>query len=299
MLVWVSSKPLYQAVFMSIRSGNNWSLPVEITTQIVSDGNLFPTGLSADGTTMLLAMRPTRGDTEIWYSQYDGMYWSPAQPVHGAINSSYNEDHASFSPNGNRMYLSSDRRGGSGGFDIWYSDKKADGQWGNPVNMGENINTGEDETSAYIAPTEGRFIFASKGHFNMGGYDIFRCEMRGDGTWDKPVNIGYPINTTSDDTYYVPLNDGLSGLLTRFTNIAVGKEDLWYVEIQGVEGSVSDGLILAVDTREGIARKDFAIVLVDEESGEEIEILYNVEEDSFEALSGKNKAYRVISYKQK
>ncbi len=130
--------------------------------------------------------------------------------------------------------------------------------------MGKNINTTEDETSAYIAPTEGRFIFASRGHFNMGGYDIFRCEMDNDGNWGQPVNIGYPINTTSDDTYYVPLNDGLSGLYSRFTNLAIGEEDLWYVEIQGKEGFISDGLILAVDTREGLARKDFAIILVDE-----------------------------------
>lgn len=299
MLTWVTSKPLYQAVFMSTREEDDWSMPQEITTQIVSDGNLFPTGLSADGATMLLVMRPVKGNSEIWYSQYDGMYWSPAQALHGDINTGGNQDHASFSPNGNRIYLSSDRRGGEGGLDIWYSDKQGDGQWGTPVNMGVNINTEQDESSAYISPSEGRFIFASKGHFNMGGYDIFRCEMGGDGTWGQPVNIGYPINTTSDDTYYVPLNDGLSGLYTRFTNIAVGKEDLWYVEIQGEDGFISDGLVLAVDTREGIASKDFAIVLIDEESGEEIEVIYNAETDEFRALSGENKAFKVVSYKQK
>lgn len=299
MLVWVTSKPLYQAIFMSTRKDNDWSLPVEITTQVVSDGNLFPSGLSADGTTMLMTLRPTKGSNDIWYSQFDGMYWSPAQAVHGKINSNSNEDHASFSPSGNRIYLSSDRRGGEGGLDIWYSDRQADGQWGNPVNMGENINTSEDETSAYIAPTEERFIFASKGHFNMGGFDIFRSEMGSDGEWGKPVNIGYPINTTQDNTYFVPLNDGLSGLLSRYTNIAVGREDLWYVEIQGEDGFISDGLVLAVDTREGIASKDFAIVLVDEATGEEIEVLYNAEEDTFRALSGENKNFKVVSFKQK
>ena len=136
------------------------------------------------------------------------------------------------------------------------------------MNMGEIINTGEDETSAYIAPAEGRFFFASKGHFNMGGYDIFRCEMQPDDSWGQPTNIGFPINTTGDDTHYVPINDGLSGLYTRFTNIAVGRNDLWYVEIQGEDGFVSGSLVLAVDTREGLAIKDFAIIVVDEETGE-------------------------------
>ena len=299
MMVWATSKTFREAVVMSTRQDRDWSVPVDIATQIVSDGNLFPTGLSADGTTMLMVFRPTRGQPDIWYSQFDGIFWSPAQPVHGAINSGSNEEHASFSPDGNRIYFSSDRRGGEGGLDIWYSDRQADGQWGEPVNMGEIINTGEDETSAYIAPEEGRFFFASKGHFNMGGYDIFRCEMQPDDSWGQPTNIGFPINTTGDDTHYVPINDGLSGLYTRFTNIAVGRNDLWYVEIQGEDGFVSGSLVLAVDTREGLASKDFAIIVVDEETGEEIEVLYDAENDSFKALAGPGKNYKVISYKQK
>jgi hypothetical protein len=298
MMVWATHKAFREAVYMSRREGSNWSMPVEIATQIVSEGNLFPTGLSADGSTLLMAYRPTRGNTDIWYSQFDGMFWSPAQPVHGAINTNADEEHASFSPDGNRIYFSSDRRGGEGGLDIWYSDRQADGQWGEPVNMGENINTKEDETCAYIAPAEGRFIFASKGHFNMGGYDIFRCEIENDGSWGQPTNIGFPVNTTGDDTYYVPLNDGLSALYTRFTNVAIGRNDLWYVEIQGEEGFVSGGLVLAMDTREGLASKDFAIIVVNEATGEEIEILYNKEDDSFKALSGENSSYKVISYKQ-
>jgi tetratricopeptide (TPR) repeat protein len=289
MMVWASSKTFYQAVYMSTRKDRDWTVPVEISTQIVSEGNMFPTGLSADGATLLLEYRLKKGNSDIWYSQFDGMYWSPAQPVHGAINSGANEVHASFSPDGNRIYLTSDRRGGEGGFDIWYSDRQPDGQWGEPVNMGEVINTETDETCAYIAPGEGRFIFASKGHFNMGGYDIFRCELQSDGTWGSPTNIGFPINTTGDDTYYVPINDGLSALYSRFTNVAIGMTDLWYVEIEGEEGFVTDALVMALDTRQGIADKDFAIVLVDDETGEEIEVLYNAEEDSFKALSGQNK----------
>jgi len=298
MMVWASSKTFYEAVYMSTRKENDWTVPVEISTQIVSEGNLFPTGLSADGTTMLLVMRPTRGDEDIWYSNYDGMFWSPAQPLHGEINSGSNESHASFSPDGRRIYFTSDRRGGEGGTDIWYSDRQADGQWGDPVNMGENINTEEDETSAYVAPSEGRFIFASKGHFNMGGFDIFRCERQADGTWGTPTNMGYPVNTTSDDTYYVPLNEGLSGLYSRFTNEAIGRTDLWYVQVEGEDGVIPDGLVLALDTREGLANKDFAIILVDQDTGEEIEVLYDAANDSFRALSAQGRDFRVVSYKQ-
>jgi len=131
----------------------------------------------------------------------------------------------------------------------------------------------------------------------MGGYDIFRCEIQEDGSWSQPTNIGYPINTTGDNTFYVPLNDGLSGLYTRFSNDAVGMRDLWYIEILGEDGFITGGLTMMADPV-GLSYKDFAIIVVDEETGEEIEVIYDVETDSFKALSGENKTYRVISYKQ-
>lgn len=297
MMVWVNSRTFYEAVFMSTRDEGNWSQPVLITPQIVSDGDLFPTGLSSDGTMMLLVKDPRKGNKDIWYSQYDGLLWSPAQPLHGDINSNAEEDHASFSPEGERIYLSSDRRGGEGGLDIWYSDRQPNGTWGEPVNMGEGINTDKDETSAYISPDGSRFIFASQGHFNMGGYDIFRCEVQEDGSWSQPTNIGYPINTTSDNTAYVPLNDGLSALYTRFTNDAIGKQDLWYVEILGEDEFITGGLTLFMD-QTGLSGKNFAVILVDEETGEEIELIYDADTDTFNAISRGNKTYKVISYKQ-
>jgi len=298
MLVWANTRTFYEAVYMSLREGNKWTNPVLITPQIVSDGDLFPTGLSADGTTLLLVKNPKKGNKDIWYSRYDGLIWRPAPPLHGSINSNAEEEHASFSPDGERIYLSSDRRGGEGGMDIWYSDRQADGQWSEPVNMGEGINTEKDETSAYLSPDGSRFIFASQGHFNMGGFDIFRCEIQEDGGWSQPSNIGFPINTTGDNTFYVPLNDGLSGLYTRFTNEAVGQRDLWYIEILGEDGFIIGGLTMMADPV-GLSHKDFAIIVVDDETGEEIELLYDAESDSFKALAGPNKTYRVISYKQK
>ena len=131
----------------------------------------------------------------------------------------------------------------------------------------------------------------------MGGYDIFKCEKEVDGIWSLPTNMGYPINTTTDNVQFVPLNEGFSGLYTRFTNDAIGLRDLWYVEILTEEGLIPEGLTLGVDNR-GISQKDFAIILVDEDSGEEIEVLYDVETDSFKAVQGE-KTYKVISYKQK
>jgi len=298
MMIWANSKAFYEAVYMSVREENQWGIPVLITPQIVSDGNLLPAGLSVDGTSLLLVKSEKRGNTDIWISNFNGSVWSPAEPISGEINSGSNEDHASFSPDGRRIYFSSDRRGGEGGLDLWYSERGRDGEWGKPINMGDQINTDKDETSVFIAPTGDRLIFASKGHFNMGGYDIFRCELEENAMWSQPTNIGFPLNTTSDNTFYVPINNGMQALYTRFTNEAIGQQDLWYVEIIDAEGFVGEGLTLSVDPPE-ISQKDFAIILVNEETGEEIEVLYDAATDSFRALAGEKSKYKVISYKQK
>lgn len=296
-LVWANSTAFYEAVYMSRRVDGQWSMPELITPQIVSDGDLFPTGMSYDGSTLLLQKKPKRGNTDIWISHYQGGLWSPAEPIKGEINSSSSEEHASFSPDGQYIYFSSDRRGGQGGLDIWYSKKQDDGSWGTPGNMGEIINSEKDETCAYLSPDGQRFFFSSKGHFNMGGYDIFRVEME-DGQWRQPNNIGYPINTTADNLFYVPIDDGLRAIYSRYTNDGVGKRDIWYVEILNSDEFLAKELNMDIN-KPGLSKKDFALIVVDEETGDEIEILYDAETDSFKALGGQKKKYRVISYKQK
>jgi hypothetical protein len=297
-MVWANSKAFYEAVYMSIRENTQWGLPVLITPQIVSDGDLLPAGLSYDGTSLLLVKMDKRDNKDIWISSFNGNIWSPAEPLKGAVNSNGNEDHASFSPDGRYIYFSSDRHGGEGGLDLWFSERQKDGTWGDPVNMGDQINTDNDETSSFISANGEQFIFASKGHFNMGGYDIFRCDLAEDGSWTQPINIGYPLNTTGDNTFYVPINTGNQALYTRFTNEAIGRRDLWYIEIIDTESFVTDELTLAVAPA-GISQKDFAIILVNKETGEEIEVLYDAATDSFKALAGEKSSYKVVSYKQK
>jgi len=296
MMAWVRSQAFYEAVMMSTKTDGEWTVPVNITPQIRSDGDLFPTALSTDGSTLLLVKRTGSG-SDIWYSRYDGMVWSPAIPLPGEVNTRWDEDHASFDPEGTRIYFSSDQRGTSGGLDIWYSEQQDDGSWGEPVNMGKDINTEYDETSAYISPDKSRFIFSSKGHFTMGGYDIFRCEKEEDGNWSKPVNIGFPINTTGDNTFYVPLENGLSGIYSRYTLEGVGGQDLWFVQIVPEDGVIRTTLPVT-GIPKGLSYRDFTLVLVNESTGEQIEVHYDAATDAFKAESGQDTTYRVIPYKQ-
>jgi len=284
-IVWIHSQRFYEAMMMTRKVDGKWSDPVNITPQVMSDGDLFPTGLSKNGDSLLMVKRGDL-DSDIYFSTFDGNLWSVAEPVHGEINSNFTEDHASFSPDGQRIYVSSARRGSLGGLDIWYSDCLPDGTWGEPVNMGKAINTANDETSAFVSPDGSMFIFSSNGHFNMGGYDIFSSLMMKSGHWSGPMNMGYPINTTKDNLYFVPVKDGQSGLYTRYTDECIGKEDLWFIDIFSYEETVAGSL-----TR--LSEYDFSITL-DDQSGETIKLEYDAVNDKITVTSESGKTYRVI-----
>jgi len=286
MMVWLNSQKFYEAIMMSVKQDGKWSAPVNITPQVGSDGEMSPTGLSADGKKLLLVKR-MEFDSDIYMSEYDGSLWSPAEPVHGEVNSNFTEDHASFDPDGVRMLVASDRRGAVGGLDIWISSLQADGTWSSPVNAGERINTEADETSAYFSPDGKRLIFSSKGHFNMGGYDLFHSDVNEDGTYGFPFNMGYPINTTNDNTYFVPLNGGNSGIYCVRDTAGLGDRDIWYYEIIPHGEKVARAL-------SRLSEEDFSITVTDSATGETITLEYDAVQDRINVKSATGREYKVI-----
>lgn len=103
--------------------------------------------------------------------------------------------------NGSAMFFSSDRAGGQGGMDIWYSKIANDGTYSNPVNAGSKINSDEDEITPYFEDALNMLYFSSNHHKGMGGFDIFKSEYEGGG-FTVPENAGYPINSSLNDVYY-------------------------------------------------------------------------------------------------
>ncbi len=285
-LVWMASQKFYEAIMMSIKQDGKWTNPINITPQVGSDGEMIPTGLSADGTELLL-VKMGEFDSDIYYSSYDGTFWSKAEPLQGDVNSNFTEDHASFHPDGNSIYFSSDRRGTTGGLDIWISSKLNDGTWSEPRNAGENVNTDLDETSAYASPDEKKLIFASMNHFNMGDYDIFFCDVNEDGSFGPAFNIGYPVNTTNENTWFVPVKDGNSGIYSMRDEAGTGKKDIWFIEIIPREEMIAKTL-----TR--LSEEDFTITVTDAETGEKITLEYDAVNDKITIHSKSGKEYNVV-----
>lgn len=231
-LVYLSTQKLYNAIFYCSRTEDgSWSAPENLNPQVLSDGEFYPTGLSFDGKELYL-VRKTETNSDIYVSSHQNGKWSRAKKLNSFINTNAHENYASVSADGKTLYFTSNRSGGRGGFDIYYSVKGPNGDWGKAQNMGKTINTPLDEATPFMAPDNKTLYFSSKGHFNMGGYDVFYTTPEKDKKWHVPTNIGYPVNNTSDNIFYCPLNDGTQGYYSRIAADGKGQEDIYKLEVK-------------------------------------------------------------------
>lgn len=134
-----------------------------------------------------------------------------------------------LSPDGNTLYFVSDRKGGFGGKDIWASERLSNGNWSEPYNLGKDVNTSEDEESPYIMLDGVTLYFSSKGHNSFGGYDIFMTTQDYDGLWSKSENLGAPVNSTSDDYYYITDSFGKKAYYSS-DKVEKGNQDIYFVQ---------------------------------------------------------------------
>lgn len=100
------------------------------------------------------------------------------------------------------LYYVSERKGGRGNRDVWYStyDDKRD-RWRNPRNAGNKINTVGDEITPYYDINSASLYFSSDAQPGLGGFDVYRVDGQLN-KWTEPENVGFPINTGYDDIYY-------------------------------------------------------------------------------------------------
>lgn len=200
-LAFVRGLKFYDAIFIADLVDDKWTNVRNISPEIGSDGDYYPTGMNTDGTVMLL-VRDIEGNSDIYYSEFDGLNWSKAAELPGKINSLVNETYASFGENDETIYLISNRQRSVGGKDIWKSKKLSNNTWEKPKNLGKEVNSEFDEETPVLCRKNQTLFFSSKGHYNMGGFDIFYVN-KNKNDWSVPKNVGYPFNTTRDDLFYM------------------------------------------------------------------------------------------------
>ncbi|HQH41128.1 MAG TPA: OmpA family protein [Bacteroidales bacterium] len=228
-LIYVNRLKFYDAIYMSRKINGKWSAPENITEQLQSDGDQYPCFLTPDGTQLFLT-KEDQFNSDIYTSAFSKNQWNKSRPVGKTINSKFWESHASVTADGNHIYFASNRNGGLGGMDIYRSDKLPNGDWGPPVNLGPVINTSLNEDCPFITPDGKKLFFSSQGHSTMGGFDIFCSSLKEDGTWDEPQNLGYPLNTTDDDLFFYPVQDGKAGYMALYEEGGLGDDDIYRIE---------------------------------------------------------------------
>ena len=149
---------------------------------------------------------------EIVFSiNYENGEWSNLLPL-PFNNAAYSVAHPSLSPDGNRLFFSSDMPGGFGGKDIYVTSWE-NGQWQNPINLGPTVNTDGDELYPFYH-SNSKLYFSSDGHLGMGGQDIFVVTENENGLWENVENIGAPVNSSFDDFGIIVSEDESNGFFT-------------------------------------------------------------------------------------
>lgn len=229
-LLFTRELQFYDAIFWSRKNGEQWTEPVNLTPQLGVDQDYYTSSLSPDGQTLLMYRIDTY-DGNIYMSRLAGDTWSTVEKLNGNINTRFWESHATMSSDGKKIYFTSNRRESLGGLDIFVSARDSSGNWGPAVNLGPEINTVYNEETPCLANNDRTLFFSSRGHFNIGGYDIFRSDLDENGKWTTPVNIGYPLNTPDDDLFFTPVGNGDRGYHARFADDGFGKMDLFACDI--------------------------------------------------------------------
>ena len=214
-------------------TGNGWQKPTPLNTSINTATNDACAGLSADGN-LLLFFR-TNADLisgDLYECRMGLDDWEKPTKLPSAINSNAIESSASITVTEKVLYFSSDRDGGFGGKDIYKVERLPNGSWGKAQNLGPTINTAYDEDAPFIHSDGKTLYFSSTGHQNMGGYDIFKTIKSETGEWTNPENVGYPINTVTDDIFFVLAANGRTGYYSSSQDGGYGGQDIYKVNLK-------------------------------------------------------------------
>ena len=167
-------------------------------------------------------------------------------------NDNYSVAHPALSLDGKKLYFASDMPGTTGESDLWYVDIYKDGSYGDPINLGQKVNTEGRESFPYIAE-DGVLYFTSDALVGFGGFDLFKAELTNSGIARAPENMGLPINSAGDDFGFLLQTDTNTGYISsnRDGNRGSASDQIYYfkpskcvVEITGIVTDTNTGNLM-------------------------------------------------------
>jgi outer membrane protein OmpA-like peptidoglycan-associated protein/Tol biopolymer transport system component len=239
--------------------------------EINSNYNEGSACLSADGNTLYFSRcdcPSCYGDCDLFSAILKDSIWTEIKNLGINVNSLSWDSHPSLSHSGDTLFFASDRLGGFGLSDIYFTTKK-DGSWTQSQNMGPIINTRNNEVSPFFHPLFRVLYFSSNGQlYNFGGFDIYKSYNIMD-KWSEPINIGPLVNGTGSEFYFTIDANSKDLYYARSSSKDLDKLDLYSFPlpmgarpdaVAQLRGSLTDalngkpfgGIVSVVDMDQGV-----------------------------------------------
>jgi outer membrane protein OmpA-like peptidoglycan-associated protein len=275
--------------YTSKKQNNVWQTALPISS-VNTAGNEGAPSLSADGEIMFFAScmemtgdygssdRKGYGSCDIFYAQKINGKWTKPRNAGPTINTKNWETQPSFSSDGKTLYFIRGIVGREGiqNPDIYSSTIGIDGKFSEPIKLSDQINTPYDEESVFIHPDNQTLYFSSEGHPGMGGLDIFMSKKQADGSWGKAINLGYPINTASNENSLLVDANGKLAYFASEREGGFGGLDIYQFELPELmrpeKITYVKGLTYNAKTKEPI---DATIELIDLETQQSVTSAYS------------------------
>ncbi len=233
----IGGEDIYEYKF---RNRSHAKVVLGLSTDYSNDA---PTSITTDGTSIILFK-----DGKLYSSEKTSFGWNNIEILPNEINSGIWQADAMISSDGNALIFSSIRTGNYDYFinndpknyhgennyasDIYVSFKNENGEWINPRNLGQTINTIYGDRSPFLHPDMKTLYFSSSGHGGLGDLDVFKSTRLNDSCWDcwsEPVNMGKEINTIGADWGYKISTDGEKAYFSK--RLAEGKDDIYWLNL--------------------------------------------------------------------
>ena len=234
----ISDTSLYLVrLFKGSKQGDIWRMDTLLDEKInepnfhIANGSLNP-----KATTFYYNKCDRNYNCAIYAIKYKQGKWDTPYEVKGVNMEGFTSTQPSITEIENKeiLFFSSNRPGGKGQMDIWYSRKDDFGNFMPPANAGNAINTIEDEITPFYNTKDSSLYFSSNWHYGLGGFDIFKSKSDII-TFEKPKNLGFPINTSTNDFYYhIKKNTALVTSNRKGSYTKKGEtccNDIWIYEI--------------------------------------------------------------------
>jgi len=186
----------------------------------------------------------------IYYAENIDGQWKDIQSV--PFNShDFSTSHPALSPDGNTLYFTSDRPGGKGKADIYKVTISKDGTFGNPENLGSNINTEGKEGFPFV-DSNGTLYFTSDAHLGMGGLDVFAAKVNGN-NFGEAKNLGLGVNSSEDDFAYSYDPTTEEGYVSSNRKGGKGSDDIYKIKKLDICDVIINVIVVDASNDEPIA----------------------------------------------